>query len=121
MKRTRLLLLLAVALALGALGVGARASNPTPEATLTYYFIPGCSTCARTTARIKEVLAPHCGRVALRLVENRSPEGRAAAARHGFATHGLVLSDSAGASLLVESDHRIFPEHVAEALERLPR
>ncbi len=65
----------------------------------------------------------HCvsypGRVVLRRVDCTSDEGVAAVARYGFRSHGLVLLDRAAHPQLVESDHRVFPEHVAEALARI--
>jgi hypothetical protein len=104
-------------LALLALGLHARAAQP--EATVTYFVIPGCSTCAHTTEALRHVLAPYGERVRLRIVENRSAEGLAAKRQYGFLSHGLVLTDRKGKAELVESDHRVFPEHVIEALGRV--
>lgn len=95
------------------------ARAPRPEATVTYYFIPGCTTCARTSARISTEVAPFGSRVAVRLVPNDSDEGRAATKLHRFLSHGVVVTGPDGRSALVEADHRVFPEHVAAALGRV--
>jgi hypothetical protein len=98
----------------------ARAAQP--QATVTYYYIPGCTTCARTSARLTDVTSHFAGRVAIRLVRNDSDEGRAANQRHGFLSHGVVLTTADGKEALAEADHRVFPEHVEAALGRvLPR
>lgn len=90
-----------------------------PEATVTYYYIPGCTTCARTSERLTGVAESFNGRVAVRLVRNDSEEGRAATQQHGFRSHGVVLTTADGRDALVEADHRVFPEHVAAALGRV--
>jgi hypothetical protein len=118
MKRAALATLgVGALLALLALGLHAQAGEP--EATVTYFVIPGCSTCAHTADALRRVLAPYGERVRLRIVENRSAEGLAAKRQYGFLSHGLVLTDRKGKAELVESDHRVFPEHVIEALGRV--
>ena len=108
---------LALALALGGWALHARAARP--RATVEYYYIPGCAVCVRTAARLRDVVEPYGARVALRLIDCTSEEGAAAVERYRFRSHGLALVDEAGRAQLVESDHRVFPEHVAEALDRL--
>jgi thioredoxin-like negative regulator of GroEL len=95
------------------------AAAAAPEATVIYYYIPGCTVCARTSQRLAALVARYPGRVTLRRVDCTSDEGVAAVARYGFRSHGLVLLDRAARAQLVESDHRVFPEHVAEALARI--
>lgn len=124
MKRARSATLgLAVALALtgATMALAAhheRAAAPV-AATVTYYYIPGCAVCARTSQRLEAALAPYAGRVAWRRVDCTSDEGVAAVAKFGFRSHGLALVDASGRAQLVESDHRVFPEHVVEALGRI--
>ena len=95
------------------------ARSAVPEATVTYYFIPGCTTCARTATRLAAVADRFEGRVKVRLVRNDSDEGRTATQRHGFLSHGVVLTTAEGHAALVEADHRVFPEHVQAALARV--
>jgi hypothetical protein len=99
--------------------LGVATLSRAPVATITYYFISGCSTCARTSDALKKLSARYDGRVRLRLVDNHSPEGRAAVAQHHFASHGLVLTAADGSDALVEADHRVYAEHVDEALQRI--
>jgi hypothetical protein len=99
--------------------LGLAAASRAPVATITYYFIAGCSTCARTSDSLTKIRERYHGRVQLRLVDNHSAEGRAAARQHHFASHGLVLSAPDGSDALVEADHRVYAEHVDEALQRI--
>jgi hypothetical protein len=110
---------LTLVLAAGRAHSASPAPQAPPQATVVYYFIPGCAVCARTSQRLQQLVAGYGARVAIRLVDCTSGEGVAAVRRHGFRSHGLVLLDASARPQLVESDHRVFPEHVAEALERI--
>ena len=118
MKRLFVALALPVILLVTLATVGL-ARSAAPEATVTYYFIPGCTTCARTSTRLTSVADGFDGRVKVRLVRNDSDEGRAATKAHGFLSHGVVLTTADGRAALVEADHRVFPEHVQAALGRV--
>lgn len=117
MKHGLAALAVVLALAAGAFALHERAAAP--EATVTYYVIPGCSTCAHTADALEKAIAPYGLRVQLRIFEYRSPQGIAAQKQYHFLSHGLVLTDAHGQAQLVESDHRVFPEHVVEALGRI--
>ena len=117
----KLAVVAALALALALLSGRVYCAPRAPAATVVYYYIPGCAVCARTSQRLEKVAAAYPGRVDFRRIDCTSPEGVAAVARYGFRSHGLALLDAAGHPQLVESDHRVFPEHLAEALDRLLR
>ena len=118
MKRIAAVLALLLAAAATALAVRhARA----PVVTITYYFIPGCSTCQHTEERIRRIVAPYGHKVAFRSIDNTSPEGKDAIVRYRFGSHGVVVEDDRGAPHVdfVEADHRVYPDHIASALQRL--
>jgi hypothetical protein len=119
-KRVGLALLLLVLAGGALLGIRhARASRP--AVTITYYFIPGCLTCAKTEERLRRITAPYGARVAFRSVDNTTVEGKDAKARYNFGSHGLVVEDDRSAPRIdfVEKDHRVYPEHLEGALQRL--
>jgi hypothetical protein len=83
-----------------------------PDLEVVYYEIPGCQVCARTEAALAAMERRHHGRVRLRLVDCTSPEGVAAAARYGFASHGVVVLARDGGVLFKQKDHHVAPADV---------
>jgi hypothetical protein len=119
-KRAGLALLVLVLAGGLVLGIRrARASKP--AVTITYYFIPGCLTCEKTEARLRRIAEPYGSRVAFRSVDYTTAEGKDAKARYNFGSHGVVVEDDRSAPRIdfVEKDHRVYPEHLVGALERL--
>jgi len=52
------------------------------------------------------------GRVRLKFAENDTPEGRAAATRYGFSSHGIVIFDPAGRLVFLKKDHLVNADEV---------
>ena len=105
------------------IGLGAFAGQRAraPVVTITYYFIPGCSTCQKTEERIRRIVTPYGHKVAFRSIDNTSAEGKDAIVRYHFGSHGVVVEDDRATPRVdfVEADHRVYPDHIASALQRL--
>ncbi len=78
--------------------------------------------CARNVDAVRVLEHDFRGRVAVRLVDTFSAEGRAAADRYGWSSHGIVVHDRAGNLLFKERDHAVQPDDVRAVVKaRLSR
>jgi hypothetical protein len=68
--------------------------------------------CARNVAAVRDLERELPGRVVVRLVDSFAPEGRAAAERYAFNSHGIVVFDRDGALLFKQRDHAVNPADV---------
>ena len=80
--------------------------------------------CAKVKAAVSGFAAEFGGRVRVRVMECDSPEGKAAAARYGFQSHGIVIFDPHGQVAFMRRDHLVNAPEVhrflSEAVAKLP-
>lgn len=107
-----------LALLLTGIGVGL-ASRSAPASTLQvdYYYIPHCMSCGRVLTGLEGIPERFGPRVKLRTVDCFSDEGKAAAAKYGFVTHGLVINDSKRGLIFQEKDHGVNAADVIAVLQ----
>ena len=63
--------------------------------------------CAKVKAAVSGYEAEFGGRVRVRTLECDSPEGKAAAQRYGFLSHGIVIFDPHGQVAFMRRDHLV--------------
>lgn len=81
---------------------------------LTYYYLQFCRVCDATRAQVSRLPDELHGRVKVRMVQSLAPEAKAAAAKLGWQSHGLVIAQ--GPKLIYSArDHRAngYDAHVA--------
>jgi hypothetical protein len=88
-----------------------------PAVQVVYYQIPGCGVCAQTRKALAALAARLDGRMRLVDVDCTSPEGVAAAARYGFASHGVVVLARDGTLVWKQKDHHVNPADVTVVVE----
>jgi hypothetical protein len=76
-----------------------------------YYYIPYCLSCARVRHGLEAFPARFGARVEVHTVDCFSDEGRAAAQKYGFVTHGIVVRDG-GELVFEEKDHGVSADDV---------
>jgi hypothetical protein len=108
------LVLVLLALA-GAGWARARAHRPLH---VDYYYIPYCMSCARVLKGLAPFPGEFGARVAVRTVDCFSDEGKAAARKYGFVTHGIVVEDADRRLLFEEKDHGVSADDVRVVVER---
>ena len=81
-----------------------------------YYYIPYCLSCARVLHGLERFPATFGARVEVHTVDCFSDEGRAAAQKYGFVTHGIVVRR--GDTLVFEQkDHGVSADDVRAVLQ----
>jgi hypothetical protein len=83
-----------------------------------YYYIPYCMSCARVRHGLEDFGATFGARVAVRTIDCFSAEGKAAARKYGFVTHGIVVADTDGQMLFEEKDHGVSADDVRVVVGR---
>lgn len=80
--------------------------------------------CAKVKAAVSGFEKEFGKRVRVRTMECDSPEGKAAAQRYGFQSHGIVIFDPRGQVAFMRRDHLVNATEVhrflAEAVATLP-
>jgi len=77
-----------------------------------YYYIPYCISCSRVLSGLQTFQDEFGARVEVRTVDCFSDEGKAAAQKYGFVTHGIVVSDDAHGLFFEQKDHGVSAEDV---------
>jgi hypothetical protein len=78
-----------------------------------YYHIPYCMACSRVLRALDDLSRELGDRVAIRTVDCFSDEGKAAAKKYGFVTHGIVVSAPERGLFFMQKDHGVSGADVA--------
>ena len=115
MKRLGLALALVLVGLTGVVWARARAHRPLH---VDYYYIPYCMSCARVLHGLEKFRPEFGARVELRTIDCFSPEGKAAAQKYGFVTHGIVVEDRDRQLVFEQKDHGVNADDVRVIVER---
>ncbi|HEY2747399.1 MAG TPA: hypothetical protein VGL86_22405 [Polyangia bacterium] len=115
MRRLGLALALVFVGLTGVVWARARANRPLH---VDYYYIPYCMSCARVRHGLDGFKERFGARVEVRTVDCFSDEGKAAAQKYGFVTHGIVVADRDRQMIFEEKDHGVSADDVRVIVER---
>ena len=115
MRRVGLALALVFVALTGVVWARARANRPLH---VDYYYIPYCMSCARVKKGLEPFKQEFGARVEVRTIDCFSDEGKAAAKKYGFVTHGIVVEDRNRQLVFEEKDHGISADDVRVIVER---
>jgi hypothetical protein len=100
---------LALAAIVGTSWMHARAQRPIH---VDYYYIPYCMSCARVLHSLDALSRELGDRVEVHTADCFSDEGRAAAKKYGFVTHGIVVSEPRRGLIFQQKDHGVSGDDV---------
>jgi hypothetical protein len=78
-----------------------------------YYYIPHCMSCSRVLHGLSDLQREVGDRVEIRTVDCFSDDGKAAARKYGFVTHGIVVHAPERGLVFMEKDHGVSAADVA--------
>ena len=74
--------------------------------------------CAKVMSAVSGFATEFGSQIRVRTLECDTPEGKAAAKKFGFLSHGLVIYDLRGELLFVRRDHMVSPDEVHAVLAK---
>ena len=92
-------------------------SKTTRSLRVTYFYLPGCATCAKVQRGVSALPKEFGHRVSVENVDATTSRAKRVVKELGFGKHGLVVRDDAGKVLFKQKDHTVKMKDVRNAIK----
>lgn len=92
-------------------------SQPARELQVTYYYLPGCSTCEGAAQNVATLEKDFPGQVRIAKVDAKAPDGVKAVKLLGLQDHGIVIRSHRGAVLWKQAGDNLKIDEVRQELQ----